>query len=304
MANDWQISARLTLALTCALTALIALPVAAQSVPEGQPAEEEVVEEVRYYSVEVIIFEYASNVPAGNEVFDPVVPEEPATPGLDSELSSEYIIPVYGDTRAGTEVDAIEFGEFENVEEEITELTTIPSLSNIEFRLLTEEELTMSEIHERLLTLDAYLPVLWGGWVQSTHEEDVTPSIRLRSLGTPPLHIDGTLTLYLRNYLHLAVDVTREQHIAVFEPVYRMEKPTRYSDNRSSFEDDLGYNTSDSQTIVYRIQEDRLFNSGQLRYYDHPKFGVLARVNRVEIADPEEEDEDSLASRSMLSATQ
>ena len=119
----------------------------------------------------------------------------------------------------------------------------------------------------------------------------------------PPLHIDGTLTLYLKNYLHLAVDVTREQQIAVFEPVYRMEKPTRDNVNRSSFEDDLGYNTSDSQTIIYQIQEDRLFNSGQLRYYDHPKFGVLARVNRVEIADPDEE-EDSLAGRSMLSATQ
>lgn len=300
MANDWQISARLTFALTCAL---VALPVAAQSVPEGEPTVEEVVEDVRYYSVEVIIFEYASNVSAGNEVFDPVMPEEPEMQGLDSELDLENTIPVYGDTPASVEDDAIEFGDFIEVEEEITELTTIPSLSNIEFRLLTEEELTMSEIHERLLTLDAYIPVLWAGWVQSTHDADMTPSIRLRSLGMPPLHIDGTLTLYLRNYLHLAVDLTREQHIAVFEPVYRMEKPAR--NDRSGFDDDLGYNAADSQTIIYHIQEDRLFNSGQLRYYDHPKFGVLARVNRVEIADPnEEEDEDTLAGRSMMSATQ
>lgn len=308
MALDWQILARMTLALTCAC---IALPSAAQSVPEAPPVEEEeLVEDVRYYSVEFIIFEYASNVSAGNEVFDPVVPEQPEMPELDSELDAENNIPVYGDMPAGsasTSEDTTEFPDFDDVvEDEITELTTIPSLSNIEFRLLTEEELTMSEIHERLMTLDAYLPVLWGGWVQSTHEKEVTPSIGLRSLGAPPLHIDGTLTLYLRNYLHLAVDLTREQQIAVFQPVYRVEKPARNYNYRSGFEDDPSYNAADSQTIIYRIQEDRLFNSGQLRYFDHPKFGVLARVNRVEVADPddEEEEEDSLAGRSMLSAIQ
>jgi len=285
---------------------LSVIPAAAQNVTETLPAEEEVVEDVRYYSVEVIVFEYASSVSAGNEVFDPVEPEETELVALDPNTG----IPVYGDMTTDASVasvgnDSIEFGDYEEfVEEEITELTSIPSMLNIEFRLLTEEELTMSEIHERLLTLDAYLPVFWGGWVQSTHEKDFTPPIRLRTLGTPPLHIDGTLTLYLKNYLHLAVDLTREQHIAALQPVYRMEKPGRNSD-RPMFEDDLDYNVSNRQTIVYEIQEDRLFNSGQLRYYDHPKFGVLARVNRVEIADPEDgdEDEEPIAGRSMLSST-
>ncbi len=303
MANDWQKFTRLALALG---SALIAIPAAAQSVAETPPADEEIVEDVRYYSVEVIVFEYASSVSAGNEIFDPVEPEEVELSALDPNTG----IPVYGDKTTDLALereadDSFEFGNYEElVEEKISELTSIPSMLNIDFRLLTEEELTMNEIHERLLTLDAYLPVLWGGWVQSTHEKDLTPPIRLRTLGTPPLHIDGTLTLYLKNYLHLAVDLTREQHIAAIQPVYRMEKPGRNSD-RPMFEDDLEYNVSDRQTIIYQIQEDRLFNSGQLRYYDHPKFGVLARVNRVEIADPEDSDEDEepIAGRSMLSST-
>ncbi len=303
MANNWQKFARMAVALGSVLSVI---PAAAQNVTETLPAEEEVVEDVRYYSVEVIVFEYASSVSAGNEVFDPVEPEETELVALDPNTG----IPVYGDMTTDASVasvgnDSIEFGDYEEfVEEEITELTSIPSMLNIEFRLLTEEELTMSEIHEQLLRLDAYLPVLWGGWVQSTHEKDLTPPIRLRTLGTPPLHIDGTLTLYLKNYLHLAVDLTREQHIAALQPVYRMEKPGRNS-GRSSFEYDLDYNVSNRQTIIYHIQEDRLFNSGQLRYYDHPKFGVLARVTRVEIADPQDNDEDEepLAGRSMLSST-
>ena len=97
------------------------------------------------------------------------------------------------------------------------------------------------------------------------------------------LTVDGTLTLFLKNYLHLVVDLTREQRIEIIQPVYRQEKPSYsgYPDRN-----DRGYSTVDTQIIHYRIQEDRLFRSGQLRYYDHPKFGVLATVNRVE----EEED--------------
>jgi hypothetical protein len=288
--------------------ALLGMTAYAQLLPEEAQNDEEVVEEVRFYSVEVIVFEYASNVSAGNEVFEPM-------PGMGSE-ELQTAIPVFGDTAAEPEAahdedEVIEFGDFvEVVKEEVSELELIPSMSDIDFRLLTEEELTMGEINERLLTLDAYQPVLWGGWVQSVHERAATPSIRLRALGIPPIHIDGTLTLYLKNYLHLAVDLTREQKIATVQPIYRQEKPSRsatraYDNNVQSYGDDA-YGFTDMQTIIYEIKEDRLFNSGQLRYYDHPKFGVLARVTRVEVLTPEDGtgDEDEPQGRSMLSSTE
>ena len=291
--------------------ALLGMPAYTQLLPEEMQNEEEVVEEVRFYSVEVIVFEYASNVAAGNEIFEPIQ-------GMGSENleNSETGIPTFGDmaaksATAGDEDEVIEFGDFvEAVEEEVNELELIPSMPDIEFRLLTEEELSMAGIHERLSTLDAYQPVLWGGWVQSVHERAATPSIRLRALGIPPIHIDGTFTLYLKNYLHLAVDLTREQKIATVQPIYRQEKPSRgttrsYDDNIQSYDDDA-YGLTDTQTIIYQIKEDRLFNSGQLRYYDHPKFGVLARVTRVEVSTPEDgtEDEDEPQGRSMLSSSE
>ena len=42
--------------------------------------------------------------------------------------------------------------------------------------------------------------------------------------------------------------------------------------------------------VRYRLQENRILKNGELRYYDHPKFGVLAKVSRVE----EEEDDDGV----------
>lgn len=294
MAIDWYKTGRSVLVSACAL---FSLSVAAQLLPEEPLEGEGVIEEARVYSVEIIVFEYASNVTAGNEIFEAIE---------DEQTESDNAIPVFGDMAAESAVqpdqtETVEFGNFTDVvEEEITELELMPSMSAVNFRLLTAEELTMVGIHERLVTLDAYEPVLWSGWMQSTREKDATPSIQLRALGTPPLHIDGTLTLYLKNYLHLVVDLTREQKIARFQPIIRHEQPSR--DNvRSGGNNE--YTAADMQTIIYHIQEDRLFQSGQLRYYDHPKFGVLARVNRVEGTAPEDdaEDEDDPSGRSMLS---
>ena len=43
--------------------------------------------------------------------------------------------------------------------------------------------------------------------------------------------------------------------------------------------------------VRYRIQEDRILRSGELRYFDHPKFGVLARITRVEEEAPSQDAE-------------
>ena len=112
--------------------ALLGMPAYTQLLPEEMQNEEEVVEEVRFYSVEVIVFEYASNVAAGNEIFEPIQ-------GMGSENleNSETGIPTFGDmaaksATAGDEDEVIEFGDFvEAVEEEVNELELIPSMPDL-----------------------------------------------------------------------------------------------------------------------------------------------------------------------------
>ncbi len=50
----------------------------------------------------------------------------------------------------------------------------------------------------------------------------------------------------------------------------------------------------------YRIDEDRIFKSGDLRYFDHPRMGVLAKIERVVEPEPEEEPEAIVAPASSL----
>lgn len=126
---------------------------------------------------------------------------------------------------------------------------------------LFEQDFSLDEIYERMERLDIYEPLLHFGWTQPTYPKGETAARPLSSFVTPPAGLEGDLTLYLSRYLHLVVDL-------------QLDAPL----------------SDTSQTPVhYRIEEDRIFRNGDLRYYDHPKFGVLAKITRVEEEPPEEE---------------
>lgn len=126
-------------------------------------------------------------------------------------------------------------------------------LPDTEFARLARADYGMRDVFNRLSRLDVYEPVMHFGWTQATWPQDETVEIPLHRFGRPPPELDGSLTLYLNRFLHLVVDL-------------RLEAPERAL----------------TRPVYYRIQEDRILRSGEIRYYDHPKFGVLATVTRIE----------------------
>ncbi len=124
------------------------------------------------------------------------------------------------------------------------------------FVRLARDQLTMNDVMGHLRRIDIYRPVMHFGWTQSAHPEAVTRPMRLASLARPAPGLDGTLQLYLSRFLHLVVDL----------------------EMTADATDSLG----GARPVRYRISEDRIFRSGELRYFDHPKFGVLARVTRAD----------------------
>ena len=132
-------------------------------------------------------------------------------------------------------------------------------LSALEIARLDPGDFTMGDVMGHLRRIDIYRPLMHFGWTQNTLPEELTRPIRLSSLARPVSGLDGTLQLYLSRFLHLVVD---------------LEMEAGQSDDSGALEL--------SMPVHYRIQEDRIFRSGELRYFDHPKFGVLARITRVE----------------------
>ena len=230
------------------LASLLVLPVFAQDVVDETEAPE-----IRRYTVEVIIFRYAQDVGVGNELF---LPDEPAPEEM--PLEEEIVI----------------------VEEPAPEEEPEP-LPDIELVMLGEDDYQLVEILDRLERLDVYEPLMHFGWTQAAWPEDQTEALPLLLFGHPPDGLEGHLTLYLGRYLHFVVDLqlaAPEQAQAAAEPVATYGDYPAYRNYEVEGE---------VPPVYYRIEEDRILKNGELRYYDHPKFGVLARVTRVE----EEEDD-------------
>ena len=263
--------------------------------------------DIRRYTVEVVVFRYAENVSVGNEVFVPDPPpfveqtvrgEGPFTDegqsiggaagdgqALDGtgEADDGQSLTADGQSLADTAVDgrvpadtdsvATDAGVEDDAEQNAE--AAEPSLQSgkpiVEYLLLTEDELTLGDV--------------------IVFPEMEPKTIEIDSLAEPAPGLDGSFTLYLSRYLHLNVDLALDEPPAFDDPV-AIEDPVRsFGDARA------GYNLFDDRAygkVRYRIREDRIFKSGDLRYFDHPKFGLVVRVSRVEEPEQDELTDDPL----------
>lgn len=256
---------RVKIRISMILLPLLASPALAQdaTLVEEQP-------DPRRYTVEMIIFSYEQNVSAGSEVF---VADEPPP---------------------------IDLGGDEDLIEEIEPIDTIaPSLEEMEERgsrkfeivMLPEEDFALLDVFDRLDRLDAYQPLMHFGWTQAMYPDEETEARPLSSFLTPPAGLDGDLTLYLSRYLHLEVNLQLDAPTT--EATQDARDLGSFGDNFTDY-DDYNENTALVYPVRYRIEEDRIFRNGELRYYDHPKFGVLAKITRVEEGESEKIEEELL----------
>lgn len=221
------------------LSLLLILPAVAQ-----EPADDIEEQEIRRYTVEIIVFKYAEDVSSGSEVF------------LGDKIEFDE-----------DELEILELRPFRSVGD-------FKPLPDIEFVLLEEEDYQLTEALGRLQRLDAYEPIMHFGWTQATWPEEQTEPLSLYRFASPPADLHGSLTLYLSRYLHLVVDLQLDNPVA----------------------SPLDYSTIQPQRgpVRYVINENRILKNGELRYYDHPKFGVLAKVTRVEEEEAEDPEESEL----------
>ena len=234
---------------------LLLLPLLAAGAVAQNTVLDEAVPEVRRYTVEMIIFAYADGGSAGSEIFPPDVP-------LVLESVPEIV--------AMPEVVV-------DLEKETTKRH-----KQYEIVMLAEKDFSLVKSYEHLQRLDAYEPLMHFGWTQPTYPDEKVEARPLSSFMTPPNGLQGELTLYLSRYLHLAVKLQLDETYGGNAP----EPEALLSRNRF---DDGYYNVGDdapaSYPVRFRIDEDRIFRNGELRYFDHPKFGVLAKITRVEEED-------------------
>lgn len=237
-------------------------------------------EEVRQYSVELIVFEYVGSAAGSTEIFEPDLPA-PTAP--EDEFLTGDDLPVAIDDPAGESV--ADGDDPESIPDDLlVELEEIPTYEQFGIVMLDLADYELTDFYEKLVQLDAYRPLMHSAWVQPTLEKEMAVPLKLRRIGNPPLRLDGTVTLYLSRFLHLVVDLALE-HKQPARMTATEQRIRSYGDNRSraSSSFDPGFF---QPSVFYRIQEDRIVRNNELRYFDHPKFGILAKITRVEEEQP------------------
>jgi hypothetical protein len=80
------------------------------------------------------------------------------------------------------------------------------------------------------------------------------------------------------------VDLTLEQAADLVDPRGSDDSANAFRDHG----DAAPFDPVSQGPVRFRIFENRIFKSGDLRYFDHPKFGVLAKITRDEEPGDEE----------------
>jgi hypothetical protein len=278
----WASCALLVLAGPCAFGQQVFQP--------ADLATEPAVAEIRSYSVELIIFEYTQTNNDSTEIFlpDPLPAATENNPGIDAEFG----VPAYGDDAMAPVAipadDAFDDNSAQSpnagLSPEELNRSENSSLQQAGFKLMTPAQYTLDEVYAKLVRLDAYRPLMRAGWTQQTLGQEESLAMPLRWLGDPPLRLDGEVMLYLGRYLHLVLDLSLQDSDSGVQGRTNPDRPASgdVRSQRNATPDP--YAQTMNGPVIYRLKEDRIVRNGELRYFDHPRFGVVAKISRVEQA--------------------
>ncbi|MEJ2601806.1 MAG: CsiV family protein [Gammaproteobacteria bacterium] len=203
-------------------------------------------EALQDYRVELIVFEYGDSLAGTTEDWSDPTAAAPAPSGEDAsdETSDEA-----GDSR----------------DSGLIEITDDPP--DLNFRPLTEADFALTEVANRLARSRGYRMLLHVAWEQPGYGRESARPLALSRLAELPDRLGGDVRLYRSRFLHLAVDL----ELVSDEPASLVTPVVSAGDDPFAA---LG-------PVVYRLDESRKMKSGELHYFDHPRFGVVARVTPV-----------------------
>lgn len=199
-------------------------------------------QEIDWYSVEYIIFE---NNPLSNQALEPWT-KEPFEMPIDAiELDS----PSDGDSNQS------------NLSADYKEPNS-PLIS----KAFSPLNINQQQLHGMVTRLDkqsSYTPIVHGGWIQPLEEKSPLQAIQIvQQAGA--IQLEGTLTFHRGRYLHLDVDLQLTEMM-----------PATSNDSYLS-------SVALQPATIYRLKETRRIKTSDTHYFDHPRFGVIAIVEKID----------------------
>ena len=214
--------------------------------------------------IELIVFKYLDETSIGTEIFERKVISNYERVGdqnsIDTTITSQSLLKDNSIIEVLEKINAIQLNE-------------IPADKNILFKLAPRESWTLENIYNRLDRIKVYQPIIWNGWYQSLNKEDSSQIVSIRRLKNTLGLLEGNLRLYesKRGKLRLALDMSMLE-----ENTYQPE-----SKEISNLENTNTSLESITELIRYPFSDDKEMKINELRYFDHPKFGIIAKVTKI-----------------------
>jgi hypothetical protein len=147
-----------------------------------------------------------------------------------------------------------------------------------DFVPIDDSSFELDAVFQRLETLDAYRPLVHLGWIQTTRgAAEAIPyqiSIRDRDLDD----VTGSITLYRERYLHLELDLMLDPAV------------DEYGTGSDFYTRDIIEQMQATGRNRHKLSESRRIREPSSHYFDHPLFGVIARIEKIVVEMPSEAD--------------
>jgi len=247
------------------------------------------------YQVEVIVF--------AHEDFDPAEELLDASVLVETDLSAKPIperkyFDALSQLELRKQVDAPIISADTSVQElppfsdEILAIETFADddASVVNFRVLERDELQLGEAYARIDRLEAYTPLVHGGWSQDSISEEAAIAFDLSRLGARGKL--GSIQLHVMRFLHVTVDMQYRPMRTSYSP------PVDIATDSGLRNEAFGFPQRELSEIaldpIYSLHAERRILRDEVNYIDHPAFGLVLLISlEPEPEEPTEVDADA-----------
>lgn len=125
-----------------------------------------------------------------------------------------------------------------------------------EFTQLSPDAYTLTRFRNALASTRGYHVLFHRAWRQAAYDRQHAVDYPVHSMSGGGDSVEGTVTLIRERFLHLDIDLM-------------LHSPATAGAG------------GPGAAPVYRLTENRRIHSSEIQYFDHPRFGVIARVTPV-----------------------
>jgi len=156
--------------------------------------------------------------------------------------------------------------------------------ANDGFKLSRKGDYKLSGIYNALNVSSKYRPLLHVAWEQPALEQGEAEYVRLTVLGSGQMAgseavselaiLDGVIRIRSAHFLHADVNL-----IYLLDP---LPLSALRDDTEQDSIEDISLLVPEYQALFAELEESRRLKLNELYYFDHPGFGLILRVSRLE----------------------